>query len=133
MITTEDKMYFIAKRYNYLNDKGKVKAIRGNEKGYAKIKDIVRGCSLFVHYMNNDHLIINLLVSPAAKTRYEIVCNKAVDAFKKHFQSDVQSTPWENSMGGGNMYDRYIVDVTKKDLPEILIMIEEVRNKLAGA
>lgn len=133
MSTIEGKMYFIAKRYNYLNDKGKVKARRGNEKGYAKIKDIVRGCSLFVHHMNNDHLIINLLVSPAAKTRYEIVCNKAVDAFKKHFQSDVQSTPWEHSMGGGNVYDRYIVDVTKKDLPELLIMIEEVRNKLAGA
>lgn len=132
MSTIEDKMYFIAKRYNYLNDKGKVKAKRCNEKGYAKIKDIVRGCSLFVHHMNDDQLIINLLVSTAAKTRYEIVCNKAVDVFKKHFQSDVSCTLWENSLGGGYVYDRYIVDVTNKDLPELLTMIEDVRDKLAG-
>lgn len=132
MSTVEDKMYCIAKLYNYLNDKGKVKAKRCNEKGYAKIKDIVRGCSLFVHHMNDDQLIINLFVSTAAKTRYEILCNKAVDVFKKHFQSDVLCTSWENSLGGGYVYDRYIVDVTNKDLPVLLKMIEEVRDKLAG-
>jgi len=133
MVNTEDKMYFIAKHFNWLNDKCRVKAINGNEQGYAKIKDIVRGCSLFVHHMNNGQLIINLLVSSAAKSRYEATCSKAVDVFKNHFQSDVVSTQWESSMGVGRVYDRYYVDVTNKQIPEILKMIDDVRNKLAGA
>jgi len=133
MVKTEDKMYFIAKHFKWLNDKGRVKAIKGNEQGYAKIKDIVRGCSLCVHHINNGQLIINLLVSSTAKSRYEVACSKAVDVFKNHFQSDVVYTQWESSMSDGRVYDRYYADVTNKQIPEILQMIEEVRNKLAGA
>ena len=131
MSVTEDKMYAIAKHYNYLNDKGNVKAIKGNEKGYAKIKDITRGCSLFVHHWNDDRLVINLLISPAAKTRYKLLCKKAVEVFKSHFQSDVQSMKWVNSMGVKKEYDRYYVDVTRKSLPELLEMVEDIRKKLA--
>ena len=131
MTDTEGKMYYIAKHYNWLNDKGNVKAIKGNEKGYAKIKDIVRGCSLCVHHLNNGQLIINLLISFTAKSRYEVACSKAVDVFKNHFQSEVKNSTWESSMGDGRVYDRYFVDVTNSDLPEIVKMIEEVRNKLS--
>jgi hypothetical protein len=132
-MTTDDKMFYIAKHFNYLNDKGKVKAIKGNEKGYAKIKDIVRGCSLFVHHMNNDQLIINLLISPAAKSSYELVCNKAVKSFDNHFKSQVEFTPWKNCMDKSKVYDRYCINVTNKELPELLIIIEEIRNKLEVA
>jgi hypothetical protein len=133
MTNTEDKMYFIAKHFKWLNQNGKVKAIRGNESGYAKVKDVVRGCSLFVHHMNDGQLIINLLVSSAAKSRYEIHCNKAVDAFKSYFKSEVRTTKWENSMGDGRIYDRYIVDVTKRDLSEIIRIVEDVKVRLTNA
>jgi hypothetical protein len=130
MTNTEDKMYFIAKHFKWLNQNGKVKAIRGNERGYAKVKEVVRGCSLFVHHMNDGRLIINLLVSSAAKSGYEIPCNKAVEVFKGYFKSEVQTTKWENSMGDGRIYDRYIVDVTKKDLSEIIRIVEDVKLDL---
>ena len=132
MSKTEDKMYIIAKHFNYLNDKGKVKAIKGNEKGYAKIKEIVRGCALFVHHMNDDKLIINLLISPAAKSRYELDCKKAVASFQSYFKSAVQVTKWKNSMGDSKVYDRYIVDVTKTELPVLITTIETASNVLAG-
>jgi len=130
MSVTEDKMYAIAKHYNYLNDRGNVKAIKGNEKGYAKIKEIARGCSLFVHHWNNDQLVINLMISPAAKTRYELLCNNAVEVFRSQFLSEVQTTKWENSLGNGKPYDCYYVDVTRRELQELFIMIEDVRKKL---
>jgi hypothetical protein len=131
-MTTDDKMYFIAKHYSYLNDKGKVKAIKGNEKGYAKInKDIVRGCALLVHHMNDDRLFIDLLITPVAKSRYEPACNKAVDTFKNYFKSEVQFTKWKSCMDD-KVFDRYYVDVTKKDLPELLIVIEAVSKNLSG-
>jgi len=133
MVNTEDKMYHLAKHFSWLNAQGKVKAIKGNEQGYAKITDVVRGCGLFVHHMNDGQLVINLLVSPAAKSRYEMACRKAVTAFKEFFQSEVRTTKWENSMGDGKIYDRYIVDVTKKELCDIIQMVEEVRHKLAIA
>jgi hypothetical protein len=133
MNNSENIMYSIAKHYNDLNDSGNVKASRANEKGYARIKDITRGCTLLVVHSNNDQLVINLLISTAAKTRDESICNKAVEVFKSHFGSDVQYIERVDLRGSDRVHDSYYVDVTRRDFPELLIMIEEVKNKLAGA
>ena len=130
-MTTEDKMFFIAKQYNQLNAKGKVKGFQGNEKGYARIMEIVRGGGLHVHHMINGQLIINLMLSEVARARYKVVCNKAVDTFNNFFKSEVNTSKWESSVKDGRMYDRYSVDVTYKDLPELLTTIDGIRNKLA--
>lgn len=133
MTIAENKMYSIAKHYHDLNDRGNVKASRANEKGYARIKDIARGCTLLVAHWNDDHLVINLLITTAAKKRDETICNKAVEVFKSHFGSSVQYLKRLDLRGSDDVRDSYYVDVSNKDLSEVQKNIEEVRNKLAGA
>ena len=133
MTITGNKMYSIAKHYNDLRDNGKLKASRATSKGYARIKDITRGCSLLVVHWNNDQLAINLLITKAAKTRDEMICNKAVEVFKCHFGSKVQFIKRASLRGSDDVRDSYDVDVTSINLPDLFIMIDDIGNKLAGA
>ena len=127
-MTLEHKMYSIAKQYNDLNGKGDVKAFKGNEKGYGRIKKIVPGCSLFVIHNLENRLIISLLITPAAKSRYKLACDKSVETFKNHFIDNYGFAVRVGSMG--DRYDNHFTDITKKDLPEIFTILEEIRNKL---
>ncbi len=52
--TIAGKMYFAAKKVNDLNDFGKVKAFSSNEKGYARIFLIKRGCAIWIHHLKSD-------------------------------------------------------------------------------
>lgn len=128
MTSSTNKMYFIAKHYNDLNASGMVKGFKGNEKGYARIKKIVNGCSLYVFHTLNDHLTINIMLTPTSKSRYELACTTAVGIFEKHFKPNYRFAIREGAMG--DRYDNHIADVTNKELPEIISMIEEIKNKL---
>lgn len=130
-MTTENKMYNIAKHYKDLNDKGNVKASKANEKGYARIKDITKGCTLVVVRRKNNQIIINLLVTTAAKKREETLCNRAIEVFKSHFGSAVEYNKRLDLRGSDDVRDSYFVDVTDKNLSVVINMVDEVNSKLA--
>jgi len=58
-------MYEIAKYLGELNAKDKVKKF-GGEKGYAKVYQIIPGCSIFVHHSSDDSLVIDLQITVEA-------------------------------------------------------------------
>lgn len=130
MINSEEKIYTITQHFNSLNGQGKIKSIIGSDGGYAKITEVVRGCSLFIHHINGIKLVIDLFVSPTAKSRHRASCKKAVATFMAHFQSQVQTCNWKNSNVDDKTYDLYIVNVTNVEIPNIIQMIEDVRHKL---
>jgi hypothetical protein len=125
-----NKMFAIARHYNSLNDKGEVKASRANEKGYARIKDIARGCTLFVHHWNDDKLVINLMITTAAKAKQESVCNQAIEALRSHFGSSLQHLTRPDQRGSNDVRDTYFVDVTDKNVNEIIATLDRITDKL---
>ncbi len=131
MLSTEDKMYQIAKYLGDLNSKGKVKRFWPNERGYAKVKDIVRGCPLLVLHTNDAELIVTLLVTPTALLRYGTTCQRAVTTFKSFFGTDVKQRRWTHALDNDER-DQYLADVTNRDLPEIFKLIDELKEKLSS-
>lgn len=129
MLSTEDKMYQVAKYFGDLNRKGNVKGFKANERGYARVKDIVRGCGLFVVHTNNEELMVYLMVTPTALTRYEATCKRAVTTFKNFLGSDVEQRKWTHAIANGER-DLYSVDVTNRELPEIFKLVDELKGKL---
>jgi hypothetical protein len=129
MLSTEDKMYQVAKYFGDLNRKGKVKGFRANEIGYARVKDIVRGCTLFVIHTNDGELSVNLLISSTALSRYEATCQRAVKTFKSFLGTVVKQRKWAHAMGNDER-DQYSVDVTNRDLPGIFTLVNELKGKL---
>ena len=130
MPAIEDKMCSVAKHFNGLNAKGNVKAFKAHEKGYSRIQEIVRGGVLLVHHLNDDRLIIDLMFTASAMSRYSVECNKAVDTFNKQFGSEVKSSKWLHSVDNSKYY-RHEVDVTYIKLSDLLVVIQEIKNKLA--
>lgn len=132
MLSTENKMYQIANYFGDLNSKGKVKGFSANEKGYARVKDIVRGCTLLVLHTNDGELIVNLLITSTALLRYEATCQRAVKTFKSFLVTDVKHRKWTHALGNDER-DQYLVDVTNRDLPEIFELVDELKVKLLSA
>lgn len=129
MLSTEDKMYQVAKYFGDLNSKGKVKGFRANEKGYARVKDIVRGCTLLVLHTNDGDLKVNLMITPTAHSRHETTCKRAVTTFKSFLGSDVEQKKWTHSIANDER-DLYSVDVTNRELHEIFKLVDELKRKL---
>lgn len=127
----QKKLFEIASHLGELNKNGQVKGFRGNEKGYAKVKQIMVGCSIWVHHEKNDDLIIDLLVSPSAKEKHETKCKNAVKKFKDHFSFDLSEGQWSHSIDDYQDHDRYFVVVNQKSLEEILAEIEILKIKFA--
>jgi len=129
MLSAEDKMYQIAKCFGDLNSKGKVKRFRANEKGYARVRDIISGCTLFVIHTNDGELKISLLITLTALSKYEATCQRAVKTFKSFPNNDVKKEKWIHALEN-NERDQYSVYVTNRDLPEIFKLVDELKEKL---
>jgi hypothetical protein len=63
--TIKQKMKQISEDLGELNRQGKVKRF-GGEKGYAKVYQIIPGCSIFVHHSSDDSLVIDLQITVEA-------------------------------------------------------------------
>lgn len=133
MLSTEQKLYEIAKQFNDLNGKGKVKGFGANERGYARIKKLVNGCVLLAHHLNDGKLIVDLMVSPTALLKNEITCNRAINAFEECVGVGIMHEKWEHSIGDAEKWDRYFCVVTNRDLPEILQLVTELKEKISKA
>jgi len=115
MFSTEDKMYQLAKHYGDLNSKGKVKGFSANEKGYARVMDIVRGCTLLVLHTNDGELKISLLITSTSLSKHEATCQIAVMIFNSFPNIDVKKEKWKHALVNDER-DQYSIYVTKRKL-----------------
>lgn len=130
MLSIEQKLYQVAKHFNDLNSKGKVKGFSANERGYARIKKVVNGCDLLVHHLKNGNFIIDVMVSPTALVKNEQACRRAISIFKNYFEGSAEHDKWEHAIGKSDPWDRCFCDVTSNDLPEIIRIVDELQDKL---
>jgi len=133
MTDTSCKMFEIASHLSELNNDGKVKAFRGSEKGYAKVIEICRGCSIFVHHEKNDDLIIDLLVSHHAKEKKPPLCGNTIKKFKEFFGDlcKISMSNWSHPINTQKDHERYYVDVNGKNTSEIIFIIERLKKEFA--
>ena len=111
---------------NDLNSSGKVKGFSSNEKGYAKILQIKRGCAIWIHHLNNEQLIIDLLVTEAAAKKHSVVTNTAIEKFKKFAGDKLKTDEFEHAINKSDKRDRFYFDVTNHAFEEIDILIEKL-------
>ena len=129
MSDTSSKMFEIARHFKELNKYGKVKGFKGNEKGYAKIIGICRGCSIWVHHEKNDNLIINLLVSPSARENNATLCSNTIKKFQKFFDFSINQSIWNHSIDTYKDHERLYVVVSEKNTSEIIDIVERLKKE----
>ncbi|OQY11496.1 MAG: hypothetical protein B6I30_06635 [Desulfobacteraceae bacterium 4572_187] len=128
--TINYKMYEISKYLGELNAKGKIKKF-AREKGYAKVLQIRRGCSIWVHHLNDDRLIIDLQITKAAGNRYPDYVAGSVELFEDFFKNATDSEGWQHPIDERNA-QRYLVDVSKKPLDDILNTLRKIRERFSN-
>ena len=114
-----------------MNKDGKVKGFKGNEKGYAKVIEVCRGCSVWVHREKSDDLIIDLLVSPSANENNPTLCGNTIQKFKEFFDFSSKSSKWNHSIDTHKDHERHYVVVTEKSITEIIDIVENLKQKFA--
>lgn len=129
-----EKLYLIANNLGDLNNKGKVKAITANERGYARILDINRGLSLLLYHTLDHRLTMNLLITNAAMNRYRINCGHAVQTFLKFHRQNFeenetpQETQWINNLDEKDKRTIYSIDLTKLAVDECIENISAIKR-----
>ncbi|MBI4768411.1 MAG: hypothetical protein HY787_28105 [Deltaproteobacteria bacterium] len=128
-MTISEKMYQIAKSLNQLNSNGEVKAFTGNEKGYAKVIDIIRGMSVLVIYSPasmDDKLIISLDFTESVVKKDRITVENTIAKFKKVFNTQEIKEYTLQLVGNKSIRTRNYFDVTNESLENILQFIENI-------
>lgn len=123
-----EKLYAIAEVINDLNSNGKVKGNPYHEYGYAKIHQVKRGCSFWIHHWNDDRLLIDLLISETAKKSYEKESFSTIESFKMLFPEKVMKTVWRHSDGKGKDHDHFYIDVSNDNFEEIMVKINKIKR-----
>lgn len=123
--SNEVKMYEIAKFLGELNAMGEVKGFSGNEKGYAKILQIKRGCSIWIHHLQDDSLVLDLMVSENASYRHPDITSVEIEKFKQFFKNDLNMGLWEHSIDE-NRAERYFIDIGIMETDEIKKLINRI-------
>jgi hypothetical protein len=124
----ESKMYSIAKYLDELNPDGKVKGFKGNEKGYAKILEIKRGCALWVHHLKDDRMIIDLMITDAAGNKYPEIAKQVKEKFEDFFNYMSNDESWVHSMNTTDAL-RFYVDITNLQFDEIVKVIVKLKSE----
>src|SRR4030042_3192087 len=128
-MNNSEKLYLVANHLNELNSNGKVKCFSGNENGYAKIKQIVRGCSLWLHHEKNGELIIDLMISPSVLEKKPLECEESLRLFKEYFGFSVKYSEWQHSLDKHKKYDRYYVVISGLRVEEIINHTKKLKEK----
>lgn len=124
--SVSSKLYLAAKKVNDLNSSGKVKGFSGNEKGYAKILEIMTGCAIWIHHLKNEHLIIDLLVTEAATRRFPEVTNKAIKKFEEIAGDKLRLDVFEHAISKSDKRDKLYIDVTNHSFEKIEMLIDKL-------
>ncbi len=128
----EINMFEVAKSLAQLNTAGRVKGFSSHEKGYARVLDIKRGCSIFVHHLRDNALIINLRVTPTAHRLYAKIVTNSISIFEKSFSTKVQRMEWEHVING-NQATIYYVDVSDMSLEKIQEKLGQIMANFGAA
>lgn len=124
-----DRMFRIAKYLDDLNSKNKVKNRKENDQyGYAKVVEIKRGCSIWVHHLINNNLIIDLQISPTAQSKYNGACVSAIRDFDNFFDQTPVESPWFHARKPDEEHTRYLIDITTKNDEEIFNLLNKIKR-----
>lgn len=123
-----DKMFTIAHYLKELNNQNKVKAYKKNEYGYAKVVNIKKGCSIWVHHTLENRLIIDLLISPAARRNNGELCQAAVRQFGGFFHEEPKQIPWSHADKPDIIHERHLVDITSEKNSEIFNTLNAIQS-----
>ena len=124
------KMKMIASHVNDLNSEGVVKAQTANEKGYAKLISINSGCRVWVHHTLDDRLIIDLMITKVAASKYPdgVATAKATfDQFAKDSRHAVSFHEWEHSINKSDTRQQYYFEISSLDGEAVLELVDKVR------
>ena len=133
MPTNEEKMFQVAESLGQLNANGQVKCFSVNEKGYARVLDIIRGCSICVHHLHDNTLIINLSVTPTAQRLYAEIVKNAILIFKNSFNIPVLKKEWNHAIDDNNSAEMYYVDVSDMSLDKIQEKLGQIKTNFGAA
>jgi hypothetical protein len=124
----------IAKQVNDLNSKGRVKAMTGNEKGYAKLVSVNNGCRVWAHHTRaekliDEKLIIDLMFTESAEGKHPDVVKEAVATFERFAKDSgyqVSQSQWKHSIEKSKRA-QYFFEITTVGDDAILELVEKVR------
>ena len=123
------KMYQIASQVDELNDDGKVKA--RNEKGYAILFSVSRGCRVWAHHTNKNRLIIDLMYTKSELFKHADLIKAAIAVFEQFAQkSNRQVTvddSWQHSMRPSDTRTLHYFDISNDDAQTISELVKGVR------
>lgn len=117
--TTEHKLHLIAKKMNQLNNSGKVKAFTSNERGYAKIAQIKKGCSVWIRHLKTDELVIALMSTSASQKNYSEVVTQAQRKFKDYAGERLTYGKFQHAITDKDQREHLSFDVTNNSYDEI--------------
>ena len=125
------KMHAIAEIVDDLNKAKNVKCGAQNDFGYATIQKIAIGCNVRVHHMLDNSLSLDLLISPTAENKYQIKCETTKLKFKQLFSGNTsEDLEFIIHSRKNETHYRLWVDITKVDIDEIFLMVQNIKTKL---
>lgn len=124
--TVAEKMYLTAKKVDDLNVNGRVKAFSSNEKGYARIFVIKRGCAIWMHQTKDDRLTISLMITEAMASKFPVTEHAAIKRFESFAGNRMKLEEFEHSINKCDKRLKRYVEVTNSTFDEIATMVEEV-------
>lgn len=119
---------------NDLNAKGKVKAMTGNEKGYAKLFSINNGCRVWAHHTRaekliDEKIIIDLMFTESEEGKHPDIVKAAVATFERFAKDSgyqVSQSKWEHSINKSKR-TQYFFEITTVGDDAILELVDKVR------
>jgi hypothetical protein len=130
------KMHAIAKHVEDLTASGDVRAMTGNEKGYAKIFSVNHGCRVWAHHTRDDRLLIDLMITQSAAHRYGEAVKSAARTFAataKDAGFEIKQRQWAHAIRSIDVRQQHYIDVTDKSINDVLALIDKVKTALRSA
>ena len=124
------KMHLIASQVDGLNDMGKVKAQTGNEKGYAILFSVSRGCRVWAHHTRDDKLIIDLMYTKSEKLKHRDVVESAIVVFEEFASKSnrrIACRPWKHSITESDTRTQHYFEITNDDDQTISEFVKDLR------
>jgi hypothetical protein len=123
-------MQLLASYANDLTAAGKVKAMTKNERGYAKLFSINRGCRVWVHHTLDDKLILDLMVTKNEALKNLDVVKSDIGKFSQFVEEaghPMFQTHWQHSISKGDVREQYYFEVTNEKVETIIALIDKAR------
>lgn len=120
------KLFLAAKKVGDLNKTGAVKGFNGNENGYAKIKQIKPGCAIWIHHLKDETLIIDLLITETAISRYPNEAESTLKKFEAFAGDELKTDVFEHSVDDNHKAGKFYLDVTDQPFKQISETIDNI-------